>query len=192
MRADGSGVRRLTDSPGPDEQPAWLPDGRLAFRSVRDGIGSTYVLDPARPDVPAERILEQTSSAEWSPSGKAIAFAATIDFGFDIWLTDATGEGRWNLTSTLDEDAYEPRWSPDGTRIAFATTAGIYVMQADGRARRRIVSERHELALAWSPDGTSIAWVGGLENGGIQVTSTRTGRTRRLTSGAWDLAPDWR
>lgn len=114
-----------------------------------------------------------------------------IEHGFDIWLTHANVKGRWNLTSTLNEDAYRPRWSPDGGRIAFATSTGIYVMGVDGRGRRRVVSEPHELALAWS-DGTSIAWAGALENGGLYVTSTKTGRTRRLTSGRWDLAPDWR
>jgi dipeptidyl aminopeptidase/acylaminoacyl peptidase len=191
MRSDGSGVVRLTDSPGPDDQPAWLPDGRLAFRSVRDGVGSVYVLDPSRPEVPAERVLERTSSADWSPNGEAITFSAAIEYGFDVWLTDAGRQQRWNLTSTLHEDAYDPRWSPDGQRIAFATTNGIYVMRADGRGRRRIVSRPHELAVAWSPDG-SVAWVGQLENGGIYVTSTRTGRTSRLTANRWDLGPDWR
>jgi Tol biopolymer transport system component len=151
VNADGSGVERLTSAPGPDERPAWLPDGRLAFQSVRDGTGSTYVLDLARRDVPAKRILERTSSAEWSPSGKVIAFAAPIEHGFDVWLTDAKARRRWNLTSTLHEDGYRPRWSPDGTRIAFATTSGIYVMCADGRGRRRVVSKPHELALAGSP-----------------------------------------
>jgi Tol biopolymer transport system component len=192
MNADGSGIARLTTAPNPDDRPAWLPDGRLAFQSVRDGIGSTYVLDLAKPNVPPKRILVRTSSAEWSPNGKAIAFAAPIEHGFDIWLTDAKARGRWNLTSGFHEDAYRPRWSPDGTRIAFATTSGIYVMRADGRGRRRVVSKPHELALAWSPNGTSIAWVGAIDNGGMYVTSTKTGRTRRLTSGRWDLAPDWR
>ena len=191
MDADGGDVVRLTDSPGPDEQPSWLPDGRLAFQSVRDGIGSIYVLDPNTPDVPAVRLLEETSSADWAPSGKAIAFAAAHAFGFDVWLTGPDGKERWNLTSTLQEDAYSPEWSPDGTRLAFVTERGIYVMRPDGTGRRRVVSAPHELALAWSPGGESIAWAGRLENGGIYVTRVADGATRRLTRGEWDLAPDW-
>ena len=80
---------------------------------MRDGIGSIYVDD--------ERVLVETASAEWSPSGKAIVYSAAHQFGFDVWLTDAKAEERWNLTSRLHEDAYNPRWSPDGTRIVFAT-----------------------------------------------------------------------
>ena len=191
MNAGGTDVRQLTDSPGPDEQPRWLPDGRLAFRSVRDGIGSIYVVDPDAPERGAKRLLEETSSADWAPSGTAIAFAATHAFGFDVWLTDPDGKERWNLTPTFHEDAYSPEWSPDGTRLAYVTAAGIYVMKPDGTGRRRVVSAPHELTLAWSPNGRSLAWAGRLGNGGIYVTRIADGATRRLTRGGWDLAPDW-
>src|SRR3712207_1991470 len=42
---DGSGQRRLTDSPGLDGFPTWSPDGkRIAFVSARDGeIGRAHV-----------------------------------------------------------------------------------------------------------------------------------------------------
>lgn len=185
MRVDGSVVARVTSSAGPDEEPTWLPDGRLAYSSVRDGIGSIYVDD--------EKVLEKTSSAEWSPSGKAIAFSAAHEFGFDIWLTDAEAGKRWKLTPTLYEDAYNPRWSPDGTRITFATAEAIYVMGADGHGLRRIVTQPHDLALSWSPDGKRVAWVGNTErNFGIHLTNVTSRRTVRLTRHEGDHAPDWR
>lgn len=185
MRPDGSDVVRVTDAPGPDEDPSWLPDGRLAYRSARDGIGSIYV--------DGRRVLERTSSAEWSPSGSVIAYSAAHRFGFDVWLTDAKAGERWNLTSTLHEDAYNPRWSPDGTQLAFATEEALYVMRADGSGLRRLVSQPHDLALSWSPDGTRIAWVGNTRrNFGIHATHVRSGRTVRLTRHEGDHAPDWR
>jgi hypothetical protein len=185
MRVDGSDVLRVTEASGPDEDPTWLPDGRLAYRSVRDGIGSIYVDD--------ERVLVETSSAEWSPSGKAIVYSAAHQFGFDVWLTAVGTEQRWNLTSTLHEDAYNPRWSPDGTRIAFATEEAVYVMRADGHGLRRLVSRPHDLALSWSPDGKRVAWVGNTErNFGIHATNVSSGRTVRLTRHEGDHAPDWR
>ena len=185
MRTDGGDVVQVTDTPGPDEDPTWLPDGRLAYRSVRDGIGSIYLDE--------QRVLVETSSAEWSPSGKAIAYSAAHQFGFDVWLTDARAGERWNLTSTLHEDAYNPRWSPDGTRIAFATEEAVYVMRADGSGLRRLVTQPHDLALSWSPDGTRVAWVGNTKrNFGIHVTAVGSGQTVRLTRHEGDHAPDWR
>src|SRR3712207_3254396 len=46
---DGSGERRLPDSPGLDGFPAWSPDGeRIAFVSARDGGNcEIYVMDAA-------------------------------------------------------------------------------------------------------------------------------------------------
>jgi len=43
-------IRRLTNRPGIDAQPSWLPDGRLAFTSWVDGVPRLRWLDPARPD----------------------------------------------------------------------------------------------------------------------------------------------
>lgn len=46
MRADGTGLRRVTDNSALDEYPAWSPEGtRIAFQSDRDGDEETYVMD---------------------------------------------------------------------------------------------------------------------------------------------------
>jgi dipeptidyl aminopeptidase/acylaminoacyl peptidase len=46
MDADGTNVRRLTDSPGLDEGPVWSPDGtKIAFSSDRDGQQEIYVMN---------------------------------------------------------------------------------------------------------------------------------------------------
>ncbi len=46
MNADGTGVTRLTNSPGEDGGTAWSPDGtKIAFASDRDGNYETYVMN---------------------------------------------------------------------------------------------------------------------------------------------------
>jgi TolB protein len=42
-------VRRLTDRPGIDAEPAWLPDGRLVFTAWVDGTPRLRWLNPAGP-----------------------------------------------------------------------------------------------------------------------------------------------
>jgi Tol biopolymer transport system component len=78
--ADGSGLRRITDSPTTttyESDPAWSPDGkRLAFSKVRgdiytiklDGTGLRQLTD-----------TKDVSEAEpaWSPDGKQIAFSSS-------------------------------------------------------------------------------------------------------------------
>jgi len=45
MDADGSGVRKLTDSPRFDENPAWSLDGsQIVFQTQRDGNFEIYVM----------------------------------------------------------------------------------------------------------------------------------------------------
>ena len=68
INVDGSGEKRLTDSPGLDAFPAWSPDGEhIAFASDRDGNWEIYVMnsdgsgltkltdDPAEDSFPAWR-----------------------------------------------------------------------------------------------------------------------------------------
>jgi Tol biopolymer transport system component len=45
VRADGSGLIRLTDHPGPDITPAWTPDHGLIFRSLRAGQWGLYTMN---------------------------------------------------------------------------------------------------------------------------------------------------
>jgi Tol biopolymer transport system component len=77
------------------------------------------------------------------------------------------GSGRKRLA-----DGNWPSWSPDAERIVYtvysASEAGrLYVMNADGSGRRRLVASVVQRLLdlgaadeerAWSPEGTKIAF----------------------------------
>jgi dipeptidyl aminopeptidase/acylaminoacyl peptidase len=67
MNVDGSGEKRLTDSPGLDAFPAWSPDGeRIVFASDRDGNWELYVMDAGGAQ---QRRLTNTPHNESSPPG---------------------------------------------------------------------------------------------------------------------------
>ena len=97
MRADGTGVRRLTSSF--DSDPDWSPDGRwIAFNRIEgqdlwvvaaDGSQERAVVAGRRHD----------TEPEWSPDGRFIAFVRMTRDGYRLLVTNAGGGG----TRTIDE-----------------------------------------------------------------------------------------
>lgn len=71
MDSDGSNPTRLTDNPAIDTLPAWLPDGRLVFRSLREDEWGIYIMeaDGSR----SRRLLETPVEAAWQPDPLAIS-----------------------------------------------------------------------------------------------------------------------
>ncbi len=72
MRADGTHVRRLTDSPGLDEGPEFSPDAtKIVFSSARDGQQEIYVMDA---DGSNPRRLTDNPARDESPDWQALPF----------------------------------------------------------------------------------------------------------------------
>ncbi|KXK19858.1 MAG: WD40 domain-containing protein, partial [Chloroflexi bacterium OLB15] len=73
MNADGSNVRRLTNTAGEDSQPAWSPDStQIAFMSDRDGNREIYVMNADGSNVRRltyDEAWDRTPA--WSPDGSA-------------------------------------------------------------------------------------------------------------------------
>ena len=96
---------------------------------------------------------------------KRMVFTSTRDDNTDIYVMDADGGNRENLTNHPATDV-DPDWSPDRTKIAFASNRNggamqIYVMDADGKNPIRLTDGlRNACGPDWSPDGGKIAfWV---------------------------------
>ncbi len=125
MRADGTGVRRLTRHERWDGAPAWAPDGRAAFfYSQRDGESRIY-----RTGVDGAAGSERTGVDGAAGSESAVAGAEPISAAAEPAGAEPAGAepagGGPEPISSADEAALSPALGPDG-RLAFTA-------QRDGR-----------------------------------------------------------
>jgi CSLREA domain-containing protein len=209
MNPDGSGVVQLTATAGPDEQPAWSPDGsKIAFASKRADVNGTlldiYTMDPNGQNVRRLTTARGDDTAPaWSPDGTKIAFQSNRDGNVELYVMNADGTNQTRLTNNPNQDI-EATYSPDGQKIAFASNRNggpnIWVMDANGSNQKQLTfTTQPEGDPAWSPDGTKIAF-------SSKRSSTTTSGTAadiftmkpdgtsivRLTSAkADDLEPTW-
>jgi hypothetical protein len=94
-----------------------------------------------------------------------IAYESYVDGNSDIFLMNADGSNKVNLTHTPDVNEHYPQVSPDGTRICFNVDQGegrdavrsLWVMNVDGSGRRKIADRARE--PFWSPDGKVIGYL---------------------------------
>jgi Tol biopolymer transport system component len=148
----------------------------------------------------------------WSPDGTKIAFTGPgarpnedgVRLG-DIYVMDADGTNRTNLTDTPDFLDYRPSWAPSGAQLTFVREVpgqiiseqqDIFVIDANGENANNLTqTDANEDDPAWAPDGTKIAF-SGVRNGGEEIlTMDPDGQNEEILTGdgsdAFDEAPDW-
>jgi len=147
MRADGTKVTRLTDTPGYDGGPFFTPDGeRIVWRRF-DEQGLVADIWSMRPDGSDPRRLTDFESMSWAPyphvSGEYIVFTSNkLGFeNFELFLVDSAGRKQpVRVTCTPGFDGL-PVPSPDGVRLAWTSTRG------GGKGQIFIGEWNHEHAL---------------------------------------------
>ena len=140
--------------------------GEIAYYSHREGEWSWFIHIVNENGSEPIKVTEGGTPA-WSPDGGKIAFS----FGFngffgnvvDIYVVDANGENRVNLTQGKYKGNSFPAWSPDGTKVAFWSNRegqpDIFLMDANGTNPINLTRDpHHEDRPTWSPDGAKIAF----------------------------------
>lgn len=202
MRADGSGVRRITHGRF-DESPAWSPDGRWIAYTSMSGIRIV------RPNGTGSRAVRGTGIStpkystpyatlpSWTPRGRlSYSFHPELQTEWPAscrrasahcgWVFSSDSTGRHRAPVLRGRDAH---WSPDGGMIVFTPPDGGVAIRSGGK--------RHFLGRGykanWSSDGTRIVYARlGMTAAGdaIWIMNANGRNAHRIMNGAGD--PAWR
>ena len=185
--ADGSGITRLTSTPGYDAEATIAPDGRIVFTSVRDGDMEVYSMAADGTDV---RRLTNRPGPDGGPffsyDGSLIAwrgkhitdateladFQALLKEGLwrpsdlEIFVMKADGSGQRQVTDS-GGSSFAPFIHPDNKRLIFASNQhdprgrnfDLYLVNLDGTGLERVTfNDTFDGFPMFSPDGKKLVF----------------------------------
>lgn len=185
---DGSGIRRLTTTPGYDAESTITRDGKkIVFTSMRDGDLDIYTMDSNGRNV--KRLTNELGydgGPFWSYDGRQIVYRAhhpqtekdKADYvgllkanlirptSLEIWVMNADGSNKRQITSNGKAN-FAPYFSPDGKRVIFASNMNdprgrnfdLYVINTDGTGLERVTfNDTFDGFPMFSRDGKKIVF----------------------------------
>ena len=211
MNEDGSDITRLTNFPGDETEPAWVPHAQeIVFtRETKNGWGRHFSL--WKLDLEARkfgRLLPEFENshglAQFSPAAPLMLFTGKRMFGWDVFIHDfRTDESRSLTKGGRSCRAY---FSPDGQTVAYVTSEAdgkgdIWTMKPDGTEKTKLTErdETYDYFPSWSPDGKYIVFCSSFQDTprkgpwSIFVVKVSTKSVFLLfASSGRDLFPDWK
>ncbi|MFD0020581.1 hypothetical protein [Streptomyces sp. NPDC058382] len=185
VRTDGTGLKRLTDTPWDEECPTVSPDGqRLAYSGGSDpaagmqiyvrplgGGTTTRVTDPAN---------GEATEPAWNPVDDAahrdlIAYTASADAGPRLRVTDGRTDEQLLAGVQAQWRTHGAAWLPDGDGVLFLSPDRTCDCEGDWDHVFRVPKHSDstpELVLSEDREVESPTWIGSLGGGGVVVERT--------------------
>lgn len=175
MRADGSGVTRLTNSPGHDVHPVWAGDSRrLAFDSDRHGNADIFVIDIVTGSEHRVTSGESTDIfPSWQPGDSSLVVSSDRGGTLDLYRMTLGGVVLERLTTNEPGDMdWKSSSSPDGRFLVYASARNrdfdIYLRKNPHTTVKLTGGAAVQRYPIWSPSGDRIAYVSN-ESGALEV-----------------------
>jgi TolB protein len=158
---DGSDVRRVS-GPGFAAVPSWSPDMRsLAFARAepdRPRVWNLWRLD--RQTGKQSRLTShrygQPWGASWLPDSRRICYSHEDRL---VVLDTESGETHTYASPFPGRLVRTPAVSSDGRLVAFQVMgSGVWLLELESGAMRRLIDDPSAEEFAWSPDGSRLAY----------------------------------
>jgi hypothetical protein len=166
IKADGTGLERLTHDSYPYSRPSISPDGlEIAFISPRPdgGTAGLFVMRNDGTDIrPVVTTGPPPDAVGWTPDGRLVFAQAPAQGQWpDLCYVNKDGTGRF-CVHPEDGRLFFGDFvlSPDGQRVIYIEGSGEFVlMNADGTNLQTLTFPGgRNYGVAWSPDGARIAF----------------------------------
>jgi Tol biopolymer transport system component len=191
----------LGEEHGAFAEPRFTSDGRRLSLVVKDERYRAYVYDLSRKTLQRVRDSGDCTSAAISPDGQHLAYAASKDGPYGIWLRNLADDSEEMLCDTGGACPAELHWSPDGKWLAYSlapagsTRRNVWVLEVASKKARAFSAsvEADERYPRFSPNGNWLAFVSN-ESGNreVYIKAFPDGVVRQVsTTGGGGAEPEW-
>ena len=147
--------------------------------------------------IPVANFRGSNSAPAWSPDGRTLAVALTLDGLSQIYLVDASGGGSPRRLTNSPAIDTEPVFSADGRAVFFTSDRGgspqIYRMPAAGGDATRVTfGSNYNTSPRISPDGRTLAFLTRREGRFfVGLKDLASGTESVLTDGGTEESPSF-